>query len=112
MPKKSKRSKTELADAPKLIQVDSLTYGKHTRAARGSKTAIKINEAVAAQSAKTSLLNTAAKAVYDVLKTYSQGFKEGQLWQAILSVCAKPTALNLKAYCKRCMDLSLTLLIH
>jgi hypothetical protein len=65
--------------------VNSHTYGKHIRAARGSKTIAAVNDVLGAHAEKTNTLNTAAKAVYDVLKLYSKGFREGQLWQAILS---------------------------
>ena len=37
-----------------------------------------------AHAEKTIVINKAAKAVYDILKFYSAGFKEGQLWQGML----------------------------
>src|SRR6516164_9593677 len=82
---KTKNKKVLERSISDVVQVNSYTYGKHTRAARGSKTIATINDVLSAHAEKTNTLNTAAKAVYDVLKLYSKGFREGQLWQAILS---------------------------
>ena len=67
------------------VSVNSHTYGKHTRAARGTMIPAIINDVLAAHAAKTEAINAAAKAVYDVLKIYTTGFRGGQLWQHILS---------------------------
>jgi hypothetical protein len=65
--------------------VKSRTYGKHIRAARGSKTTATVNDVLSAHAEKTNTLNAAAKTVHDLLKLYSDIFREGQLWQNILS---------------------------
>jgi hypothetical protein len=53
-----------------------------------------LNDILAAQAGKTSAINAAAKAVYDILKVYCADFKEGQLWQAILSRMRKANSLH------------------
>jgi hypothetical protein len=82
---KTKNNKALQRSIIEVVQVNSHTYGKHTRAARGSKTIATTNEVLTAHAENTNTLNTAAKSVYDVLKLYSKGFREGQLWQAMLS---------------------------
>lgn len=85
MARKIKNNKSLRRNADDVVRVNSYTYGKHTRAARGSKTTATVNDVLAAHAEKTNTLNAAAKAVHDVLKLYSDIFREGQLWQAILS---------------------------
>ena len=85
MGRKNKNKKSVQQNANKVIQVKSSTYGKHTRAPRGSKTTATVNEVLAANAEKTNTLNTAAKTIYDLLKLYSDIFREGQLWQTMLS---------------------------
>ena len=94
MPKKIKRNKLLPPAMHDVVYVNSSTYGKHTRAARGSKTPAVVNNILATYAAKTSALNVAAKSVYDVLKLYSEGFREGQLWQHILSRMRKAASMN------------------
>jgi hypothetical protein len=84
MPKIIKRTRLKQTNVNKIVTVNSRTYGKHTRAARGSKKPAVLNDVLAAHAEKTNVINKAAKAVYDILKFYSEGFREGQLWQAIL----------------------------
>ena len=66
------------------------------RAARGSKTPAVLNDVLTAHAEKTSVINKAAKTVYDVLKFYSEGFKEGQLWQAMLGRMRKAKNTSLE----------------
>jgi hypothetical protein len=96
MPKKIKRKKQIKTAPDRVVYVNSHTYGRHTRAARGSKTQAVVNDVLAAHAEKTSVINAAAKSVYDVLKIYGEGFREGQLWQNILSRMrkAKGTGFN------------------
>jgi hypothetical protein len=85
MARKNKNKKPVQQNANKVIQVRSATYGKHTRAARGSKTTATVNDVLAAHAEKTNTLNAAAKTIHDLLRLYSDIFREGQLWQNILS---------------------------
>jgi len=94
MAKKIKVNKRYLRDADEVVYVNSHTYGKHTRAARGSKTPVTVNDVLASHAKKTGAINAAAKAVYDVLKLYSGNFREGQLWQHILSRMRKAKSMD------------------
>ena len=94
MAKKIKGKKPLHQKANDVVQVRSTTYGKHTRAARGSKTTATVNDVFAANAGKTGIINDAAKAVYDVVKFYSGNFREGQLWQNILSRMRKAKSLD------------------
>jgi hypothetical protein len=80
----------------KEVVVNSPAYGRHIRAARGSQTPAILNNALAAHADKTKSVNTAAKGVYDVLKLYGRGFREGQLWQAVLSRMRKAKHTDFK----------------
>ncbi len=91
-------NKKKLPDSTRnVVQVNSRTYGRHLRTARGSKTTTTLNNAFAANAEKTAAINTAAKAIYGVLKLYSQGFREGQLWQAMLSRMRTAVKTNFEA---------------
>lgn len=94
MAKKIKNNKQLKRNTSDVVHVNSRTYGKHMRAARGSKTSADVNDVFAAHAEKTSAYNAAAKAVHDVLKLYCEGFREGQLWQAILSRMRKAKRMN------------------
>lgn len=92
-------SKIKSADKRKhntdgLVLVKSRTYGEHYRAARGTKKTAILNVSLSAQAEKTSVINKAAKAVYDALIFYSEGFREGQLWQAMLSRMRKANNIS------------------
>lgn len=100
MPKKNKRTKLIQANTNKTVTVNSRTYGKHTRAARGSKTPAVLNDVLTAHAERTSVINKAAKAVYDVLKFYSEDFREGQLWQGILSRMRRANNLHFETFLK------------
>ena len=84
MIKKKVKSAKKLRPA-KEITVKSRAYGEHTRAARGSKTPVELNDAFKLYKTKTILVNTIAKRVHDLLKVCGAGFKEAMLWQVMLS---------------------------
>jgi hypothetical protein len=86
----------EAFSVKKEVVVNSPAYGRHTRAARGSRTHTTVNDALAAHADKTKRVNTAAKGVYDVLTLYGHGFREGQLWQAVLSRMRKAKHTDFK----------------
>ncbi len=70
---------------PKEVVVKSRAYGEHTRAARGTKTPVGLNEAFAKYNTRTVMVNSTAKRVHDFLKDCGNGFKEAMLWQIMLS---------------------------
>ena len=83
--KKKKTRNNPTDELPKLVQVKSRTYGTHTRAARGTKTTAALNTVLGKNAANTRLINHYASTVYAILLVYCRTFKEGQLWQHILS---------------------------
>lgn len=101
MAKKKEKIKKKLLPY-KEITVKSLAYGVHTRAARGSKTPVAINDVLKENVAKTAIINSTAKRVHDLLKHCGQGFKEAMLWQVMLSRMRKAASMNM-------LDLLLTL---
>ncbi len=78
MSKGKLKSAKELMPA-KEVTVKSRSYGVHTRAARGSKTPARINDAFQEQVAKTVVVNSVAKRVHDLLKHCGKPFKEAIL---------------------------------
>ena len=88
MAKKKAHSNKKLMPEKK-VTVKSRAYGIHTRAARGSKTPVKLNDSFAEYNARTTAVNAVAKRVHDLLKVCSAGFKEKMLWQAMLSLMRK-----------------------
>ena len=84
MAKKKAATKKKLIPH-KEVKVKSLAYGEHTRAARGSKTPVGLNEAFALHNAKTVAVSSTAKRVHDLLKRCGTHFKEAMLWQTMLS---------------------------
>lgn len=81
--KKASPKKTLLPH--KEVTVKSRAYGEHTRAARGSKTPVVINEVLQENVRKTAVINSTAKRVHDLIKHCAQPFKEKMLWQVMLS---------------------------
>ena len=75
------------------VKVKSRAYGEHTRAARGSKTPVGLNEAFTEHNAKTVTINNTAKRVHDLLKHCGKPFKEKMLWQVMLSRMRKAASM-------------------
>ena len=84
MAKKKEKSDKKLMPS-KEVTVKSQAYGVHTRAARGGKTPVGINDAFKDRVAKTVVINSVAKRVHDLLKHCGKPFKEAMLWQVMLS---------------------------
>ena len=94
MAKKKVKSSKKLLPA-KEITVMSRAYGVHTRAARGSKTPVALNDVLKENVAKTALINSAAKRVHDLLKICGIHFKEAMLWQVMLSRMRKAISTDI-----------------
>ena len=84
MAKKKAKSDKKLMPF-KEVTVKSRAYGVHTRAARGSKTPVGINDAFKDHVTKTVVINSVAKRVHDLLKHCGKPFKDAMLWQVMLS---------------------------
>jgi len=65
--------------------VDSKAYGKHARSPRGTHKKAEINAVLLENSRKTDVINNTAQVIHDHFKDIGHGFKEGRLWQALLS---------------------------
>ncbi len=94
MAKKKAPSKKKLMPE-REVTIKSRAYGEHTRAARGSKTPVGLNEAFAEHNAKTVAVNSVAKRVHDLLKHCGKQFKEAMLWQGMLSRMRKASSVDM-----------------
>lgn len=66
------------------IEVNSVAYGKHTRAPRGSKTRAVLNPAMKAHGRRLRKSNIPAKLIMDALQPFRENFKGGMLWQRLV----------------------------
>jgi hypothetical protein len=90
---KSKTPKKKRKLPPKMVTVNSRTYGKHERAARGSWTKAKLNDAMKGHSERLIGSNLPAKLILDALAPYRTNFKGGQIWQKLVKHFAKQAKL-------------------
>jgi len=94
---KSKTSRKKRKHPPVMITVNSKTYGKHERAARGSWKKATLNDAMKGHSERLIGSNLPAKLILDALVPYRTNFKGGQIWQKLVKHFAKQAKL-LKDY--------------
>ncbi len=80
MPAKKKKSKNP---AEKVV-VNSKAYGKHERAARGSRSRAVLNRAMKAHGKRLRESTTPAKLIMDALQPFRENFKGGMLWQRLV----------------------------
>ncbi|HVY73905.1 MAG TPA: hypothetical protein VG890_03690 [Puia sp.] len=66
------------------VLVDSRAYGKHTRAARGSKSKAVLNPAMKAHGRRLRKSNAPAKLITDALRPFRENFKGGMIWQRLV----------------------------
>ncbi len=76
-----------------MVTVNSRTYGKHERAARGSWKKAKLNDAMKGHSERLIGSNLPAKLILDALAPYRTNFKGGQIWQKLVKHFAKQAKL-------------------
>jgi hypothetical protein len=69
--------------------VKSPTYGDHIRAKRGTHKKAEMNAACKRQSKKLVKGNTPAKIIKDAIDPYRQDFREGKMWQRLVSAVQK-----------------------
>ena len=72
-----------------LTFVNSRTYGKHVRSARGTKKKAKVNKAFKEQSRTLVRANVPAKIVRDAIKLYLEDIPGGTLWKRLVSIFNK-----------------------
>ena len=80
MPAKKKPGKKP---TDKII-VDSVAYGRHNRAPRGSKSKAVVNPAMKAHGWRLRKSNIPAKLIMDALQPFRENFKGGMLWQRLV----------------------------
>ena len=80
MPAKKKSGKKS---ADKIV-VNSLAYGRHERAPRGSKSRAVLNPAMKAHGRRLRKSNIPAKLIMDALQPFRENFKGGMLWQRLV----------------------------
>lgn len=68
------------------IVVRSKTYGDHTRARRGTKSKVAINETLKAHTLYLKGANMPARLVKNEIDMYRAGFPSGQLWQFLVGM--------------------------
>lgn len=75
-------------DLPHLDRtvVNSKTYGEHTRARRGTKSKVKLNQALKAHTLLLKGANTPARLVKNEIDRHRAGFPSGQLWQFLVGM--------------------------
>jgi hypothetical protein len=78
----SKR-KTRKNPAEKVV-VNSKAYGKHERAARGSKSKAVLNRAMKGHGKRLRESTIPAKLIMDALQPFRENFKGGMLWQRLV----------------------------
>ena len=66
--------------------VESKRYGRHARMRRGTFTKVEINEAFKSSAKALVKANRPAKIVKDALDPHRKNFKDGSLWQRLVSV--------------------------
>ncbi len=67
------------------VVVNSSAYGKHHRAARGSKSRAVLNPAMKAHGRRLRKSNIPAKLIMDALQPFRENFTGGMLWQRLVS---------------------------
>jgi hypothetical protein len=81
MSPKKKPLKKQPADK---VVVNSKAYGRHERAARGSKSKAVVNPAMKAHGRRLRKSNIPAKLILDALQPFRENFKGGMLWQKLV----------------------------
>lgn len=77
--------------------VDSVAYGAHSRAKRGSKTPISLADGMKVSSANQNEANVRAKIIFDAINEFAPGFKDGKFWSRLISIFRKQKKAQ-KAY--------------
>lgn len=71
---------------PNLTTVNSKTYGEHTRARRGSKSKVEVNDTLKAHNLLLTSANVPASLVKKAIDSYRSDFPCGQLWQFLVGM--------------------------
>lgn len=71
---------------PDRTIVNSRTYREHTRARRGTKSKVELNQTLKAHTLLLKGANTPARLVKNEIDRYRAGFPSGQLWQFLVGM--------------------------
>ncbi|MGB4399744.1 MAG: hypothetical protein WBJ10_10255 [Daejeonella sp.] len=71
---------------PDRTIVNSKAYGEHTRARRGSRNKVEINDTLKLHNLLLTGANTPARLVKNEIDYYRAGFPSGQLWQFLVGM--------------------------
>ena len=71
---------------PGLTTVHSKAYGTHTRAARGTKSEVEVNDALKRHNLLLTSANIPARLVKNTIDSYRSDFPSGQLWQFLVGM--------------------------
>lgn len=71
---------------PGLTTVNSKAYGTHTRAARGTKSKVEVNDTLKRHNLLLTNANIPARLVKNAIDTYRSDFPCGQLWQYLVGM--------------------------
>lgn len=71
---------------PGLTTVNSKAYGTHTRAARGTKSKVEVNDTLKRHNLLLINANIPARLVKNAIDTYRSDFPCGQLWQYLVGM--------------------------
>ena len=71
---------------PDRTLVSSKAYGKHTRARRGTRSKVELNETLKAHTLFLKAANVPARLVKREIDLYRAGFPSGQLWQFLVGM--------------------------
>src|ERR1700681_4333787 len=76
------------------ITVHSKAYGRHERAARGSRSKAVLNDAMKEHGRRMISSNIPAKLIHDALQPYRTNFKGGLIWQRLVKHFAAQAKAN------------------
>ncbi len=86
---------SNLPPDPNSTYVDSKAYREHTRARRGTKSKVEVNETFKVHNVLLSGANTPASLVKKAIDTYRSDFPSGQLWQFLVGMFKTQLKMNI-----------------
>jgi hypothetical protein len=80
---------------PDRTIVNSRAYGEHTRARRGTRSKVEVNETLKMHAVLLTGANTPARLVKNEIDRYRAGFPSGQLWQFLVGMFKRQLKMKL-----------------
>ena len=85
----------DLQPDPDRTFVNSKTYGEHTRARRGTKSKVEVNDTLKAHNVLLTSANIPAILVKKAIDNYRSDFPSGQLWQFLVGMFKRQLKMNI-----------------